>query len=76
MHSKAQPEGSIAEAYIVMECIIFCSIYLDDITTRFNRTDRNADHEQGDNELTLSIFKQTIQPIGRRRYEFMDYGHE
>ena len=47
-------------------------MYFDDIKIRFNRTDRNIDHEWGDNELTLSIFKQTVQSIGTKRYEFMD----
>ena len=47
-------------------------MYLDDVETRFNRTERNADHEWGDNAPTLSIFKQTVRPIGGKRYEFMD----
>ena len=47
-------------------------MYLDDIEIRFNYTDRNADCEGGDNEPTLSIFKQTIRPIGARRFAFMD----
>ena len=67
MRNKARPEGSIAEAYIAMECVTFCSMYLDDIEIRFNHTDRNVDREWGDNEPTLSIFKQTIRPIDARR---------
>ena len=47
-------------------------MYLDDIETRFNRADRNADHEWGDNEPTLSIFKQMIRSIGARKYKFID----
>ena len=57
VHNKAWPEESIAEAYIATECITFCLMYLDDIEISFNRIDHNADHEWGDNELTLSIFK-------------------
>ena len=57
MCNKARPEGSIAKAYVATECVTFFSMYLDDIKTRFNRADRNADHEWGDNEPTLSIFK-------------------
>ena len=72
MHNKARPEGFIAEAYVATKSVIFCSMYLDDIEIRFNRTDRNADHEWGDNEPTLSIFKQTVRPIGARKFEFMD----
>jgi hypothetical protein len=72
VRNKARPEGSIAEAYIATECVTFCSMYLDNIETRFNRTDRNADREWGNQAPTLSIFKQTVRPIGGRRYEFMD----
>ena len=57
MHNKARPKRSIAEAYVATECVTFCSMYLDDIKTRFNCIDRNIDHEWGDNELILSIFK-------------------
>ena len=46
-------------------------MYLDDIKIRFNHTDRNADCKWGDNEPTLSIFKQTVRSIGERRYEFL-----
>ena len=72
MRNKARPEGSITEAYTATECVIFCSMYLDDIKIKFNCTDRNADHEWGDNKPTLSIFKQMVRPLGARRYEFMD----
>ena len=57
MRNKARPEGSIAEAYVATECVTFCSMYLDDIETRFNRVDYNTDREWDDNEPTLSIFK-------------------
>ncbi|KAF5472304.1 hypothetical protein F2P56_009033 [Juglans regia] len=36
VRNKARPEGSIAEAYIHLECLTFCSMYLHDIETRFN----------------------------------------
>ena len=45
MHNKAQPKGPIAEAYIATECVMFCSMYLDDIEIRFNHTDHNVDHK-------------------------------
>ena len=72
MHNKARPEGFIVEAYVATKCITFCSMYLDDIETRFNYTDHNADHKWGDNESMLSIFKQIVRPTGAKRYEFMD----
>ncbi|XP_041011471.1 uncharacterized protein LOC121255261 [Juglans microcarpa x Juglans regia] len=43
VRNKARPEGSIAEAYIHLECLTFCSMYLHDIETRFNREERNND---------------------------------
>jgi hypothetical protein len=39
--NKAQPEGSIAEAYVADEALTFCSRYMDDVETRFNRAPRN-----------------------------------
>ena len=72
MRNKARPKRSIAEAYVATKYVTFCSMYLDDIETRFNHTDHNTDCEWGDNEPTLSIFKQTVRPIDTRRYKFMD----
>nr|XP_051210888.1 uncharacterized protein LOC127328322 [Lolium perenne] len=42
---QAWPEGSIAEAYIVDECLTFCSRYFDDVETRFNRPSRNPERD-------------------------------
>ena len=39
--NRARPEGSIVEAYIADECLTFCSRYMDDVDTRFNREPRN-----------------------------------
>ncbi|XP_042958085.1 uncharacterized protein LOC122293618 [Carya illinoinensis] len=41
--NKAHPKGSIAEAWVHIECLTFCSIYLQDVETKFNRPDRNID---------------------------------
>ncbi|XP_042983672.1 uncharacterized protein LOC122313038 isoform X1 [Carya illinoinensis] len=62
--NKARPEGSIAEAYIHTECLTFCSMYLQDVETRFNRADRNID---ADEEATIDgfkIFNQKVRPLG------------
>ena len=72
MRNKARSEGSIAEVCVAMECVTFCLMYLNDIEIRFNHTDRNADREWGDDEPTLSIFKQTVRSMGGRRYGFID----
>ena len=39
----ARPEGSIAEGYIVRECMTLCSRYLKGMETKFNRVERNDD---------------------------------
>ena len=62
----------VAYQNVATKFVTFYSMYLDDIETRFNHIDRNIDREWGDNELMLSIFKQTVWPIGARRYKFID----
>lgn len=63
MKNRAHPEGSIAEAYIVNESLTFCSLYLQDVETKFNRRDRYC---EGENVVrtTLDIFKAKIRPYG------------
>lgn len=39
--NKAQPEGSIANARIMEECLTFVSRYLSGVETKFNRMSRN-----------------------------------
>ncbi|XP_056698198.1 uncharacterized protein [Spinacia oleracea] len=41
--NKAQPEGSIAEGYLLWETIAFCSRYLESVETIFSRPKRNKD---------------------------------
>ena len=41
VRNKAQPEGSIAEAYLIDECLTFCSRYLHGVDTKFNQVGRN-----------------------------------
>ena len=58
---RARCEGSIAENYLLNECLTFCSMYLGTVETRFNRKDRNyADM----NDLTCHffVFTQSIRP--------------
>ncbi|GJY04667.1 zinc finger, CCHC-type containing protein [Tanacetum coccineum] len=44
VRNRAQPEGSIAEAYIKDECLTFCSRYFEGVETLFNRPPRNDEH--------------------------------
>jgi hypothetical protein len=41
VRNKARPEGSIAEAYVAEESLLFCSKYMTDVETRYNRSPRN-----------------------------------
>ena len=43
VRNKARPEGCIAEGYVAEEALSFCSRYLRDVQTQFNRPDRNED---------------------------------
>ncbi|GJZ50897.1 zinc finger, PHD-type containing protein [Tanacetum coccineum] len=43
VRNKAKLEGSIAEGYVAEEALTFSSHYFRDVTTKFNRPDRNVD---------------------------------
>ncbi|XP_074278569.1 uncharacterized protein LOC141602161 [Silene latifolia] len=45
VRNRNRPEGSIAEGYIIEECMNFCSKYLSEIETKFNQYERNADKQ-------------------------------
>ncbi|CAN1132472.1 hypothetical protein LINPERHAP2_LOCUS16281 [Linum perenne] len=44
IRNRTFPEGSMAEGYIASECMTFCSRYLNSTQTKFNRLERNDDH--------------------------------
>lgn len=65
VRKKARPEGSIAKGYLADECLTFCSRYMDDMSTKFNRKSRNND---GDNEAPssgLDVFRPLGRPLGK-----------
>jgi hypothetical protein len=67
VRNTARPEGSIAEAYVVDECLTFCSRYFDDVETRWNRPGRNRerdDYEAGD----VSVFNHGVHFLGGSQY--------
>lgn len=47
MRTKSRPEGSIAEGYLVEECMNFCSRYLGDVESLGNSSRGN--HEGFEN---------------------------
>ncbi|XP_074281896.1 uncharacterized protein LOC141606599 isoform X1 [Silene latifolia] len=66
VRNKNRPEGSIAEGYIIEECMLFCSKYLCEIETKYNQTERNADIEI-DGYKGLAIFKPSGIPLGKAK---------
>ncbi|XP_028112585.1 uncharacterized protein LOC114310693 [Camellia sinensis] len=60
--NQARPKGSIAEAYIVKECITFCSMYVDGIKTVHNRPEQNED--RGERQQGLTVFAEIARLIG------------
>ncbi|KAK1686634.1 hypothetical protein QYE76_047482 [Lolium multiflorum] len=64
----ARPEGSIAEAYIVDECLTFFSRYFDDVETRFNRPGRNPERDEDSHVGDVSVFNHGVNFIGACEY--------
>ncbi|XP_065860347.1 uncharacterized protein [Euphorbia lathyris] len=62
--NKAQPEGSIAEAYIAKECLTFCSLYLRGVETKFNQEERNYDGDQVHDVGGFFVFTPSARPLG------------
>lgn len=52
VRNRAYPEGSIAEGYLVDECMVFCSMYLHGVDTWFSRVSRNFEGDVDDTILS------------------------
>ena len=63
--NQARPECSIAEAYILKECINNWFLYNDGIETVYNWRERNKDFDESSERLI--VFSQTARPTGSRR---------
>lgn len=71
MRNRSKPEGSIAEGYLVEECMSFCSLYLSpDVETRHNRASRNYD--DGGCVDILPIFSMPGRPVGAAVIKALD----
>jgi len=66
VRNKARPEGSMAEGYILEECLLFCSKYLHDIETRYNQPERNSDG-LSDDYGGLSVFSPSGAPLEKAK---------
>ncbi|KAL0370660.1 UNVERIFIED_CONTAM: hypothetical protein Sangu_0384100 [Sesamum angustifolium] len=65
VNNKAFPEGSMVEGYNVEECLTFCSMYLNDIETQFNKVERNYEKFSGSSQHSLSVFSENSRLIGK-----------
>lgn len=70
VRNKAKPEGSIAEGYVAEEALSFCSMYLQDVKTAFNRPDRNED--TGIPKRQLSVFQSQCRPTSKNIVVLLD----
>ena len=67
VRNKSHLEGSIAEGYLVKECLTFCSRYLNNgVETRLNRATRNYDGING-LEGTPKLFANVGHPLGGKK---------
>ncbi|GJR07563.1 hypothetical protein Tco_0790215 [Tanacetum coccineum] len=66
VRNKAKPEGSIAEGYVAEEALTFSSYYFRDVTTKFNRPDRNVDPPPP--TCRFQVFRSVCKSIGLRSF--------
>ncbi|KAH0652897.1 hypothetical protein KY289_030575 [Solanum tuberosum] len=65
VRNRNQPEGSIAEGYIVEESIIFCSRYLPGNVKGYYRMDKNYEDDHIKTYSGLSVFERKGSPLLR-----------
>nr|GEX47181.1 hypothetical protein [Tanacetum cinerariifolium] len=71
VRNKAKPEGSIAEGYVAEEALTFSSYYFWDVTTKFNRPNRNVDFPPP--TCQFQVFKSLCKSIGLRSVIRIDH---
>ncbi|GFP82128.1 hypothetical protein PHJA_000356100 [Phtheirospermum japonicum] len=62
----------MAEGYIIEECLTFCSMYLDDIDTKFNKAERNYENYKDNSRQTFLVFLEKSHLIGKGEYKFLE----
>ena len=70
VRNRARPEGSIAEAYIADECLTFCSRYMDDVETIFNRKPRNIGFSD-EEAYGVDVFGHGVNFTSGYEYEYV-----
>lgn len=75
IRNRAHPEGCIAEGYLADECLTFCSRYMSDIDTKFNRKVRNDDEDIEEDTLksNLEVFRPLGHTIGGSTPKHLDH---
>ncbi|GJT88705.1 reverse transcriptase domain-containing protein [Tanacetum coccineum] len=71
LYPGSKLEGSIAEGYVAEEALTFSSYYFWDITTKFNRPDRNVDCPPP--TCQFQVFKSLCKSIGLRSIIRIDH---
>ncbi|GKV06678.1 hypothetical protein SLEP1_g18537 [Rubroshorea leprosula] len=71
--NTAHVEGSIVEAYIVHEAVMFCSLYMPEVETRLNRVGRNYEGVDESTTSKLQIFKCIGRPLRENKYEELSF---
>ncbi|GJZ11792.1 hypothetical protein Tco_0546551 [Tanacetum coccineum] len=66
VRNKAKPEGSIAEGYVAEEALTLSSHYFRDVTTKFNRLERNVDPPPP--TCQFQAFRSVCNTIGLRSF--------
>ncbi|XP_052111602.1 uncharacterized protein LOC127742970 [Arachis duranensis] len=74
VRNRSHPEGSIAEAYLVEECLTFCSRYLHSgVQTKLNRQPKNNDEPNNSMMETTDAFSNLFPkrgvPLGAKKGE-------
>ncbi|XP_039115825.1 uncharacterized protein LOC120251353 [Dioscorea cayenensis subsp. rotundata] len=65
VRNKRYPEGSIAEGFLAEECVTFCSRYLVNVETVFNRPGRNLKEVHDEVLASSYLFESGGEPIGK-----------
>ncbi|KAJ9567086.1 hypothetical protein OSB04_003052 [Centaurea solstitialis] len=70
VRNKARPVGSIAEGYVAEEALTFCSMYLQDVQTKFNRPERNEDIIV--EKTKMWVFESKCRPASATQVKHLD----
>ena len=71
LRNKARSEGSTAEGYVADECLTFCSRYMDDVHTVYNKEPRNSAFEDLD-AYDVEVFGHGVIFISAGDYDVED----